>query len=519
MFWCALVLIIFIFFTLEIDPLTSCRFGRHAVYDSQVDLASKAGYLADAVLTHVADGQLQIDYVCTSVYKSESDKPKVHVDWFTLSQTNDTWSQTRHRRLSCDTFPDHIAFEGSVSSLTVRSTQPLIPLLDSSNPDIKPPSSKFPTSVESMETAGEVDPDARFTWTQSLPSMPEGDSTLLNLLLRLSNKHQIKDPKHAVSVVCKPCENNGENLAFYRLDVTIHTEEGDIQLCSARLFAPVNASGTMWTYDRQTNSIDITLVKEEAGTWPRLFADLDEERRLGVRYDEESLPAASADVPDEPMQSCFNVEQLEDVDMVHDDDDDDAVLQRIDGETLKVVLRAEMIGLQKLYTALTRFNVDVPNCSSHLLCTRYDVDGLLWAPQVPASSSTDRPWSHVATLQAFGYVLASKQNRRFVASPPIDLTQSPCTPQFVAVADITRHVYIYWQPAKDALTELRHRKSNGNSTSGSKVVYVAWQQVVSLPDNEEITGFAAVAGEPYAACVVATRRSLHLICLEEGGES
>lgn len=84
-------------------------------------------------------------------------------------------------------------------------------------------------------------------------------------------------------------------------------------------------------------------MKEEAGTWPRLFADLDEERRLGVRYDEESLPAASVGAPNEPMQSCFNVEQLEDVDMVHDDDEDDAVLQRIDGETLKTVLRVGLI--------------------------------------------------------------------------------------------------------------------------------------------------------------------------------
>lgn len=176
-----------------------------------------------------------------------------------------------------------------------------------------------------------------------------------------------------------------------------------------------------------------------------------------------------------------------------------------------------MIG-HKLYTALTRFDASLPNCSSHLLCTRYDVDGLIWAPQAPASSSTDRPWSHVATLQAFGYVLASKQNRRFVASPPIDLTRSPCTPQFVAVADITRHIYVYWQPAKDALTELRRRKPDGDSTSGSRVVHVGWQQVVALPDSEEIIGFAAVAGEPYAACVVATKRSLYLICLEEGEE-
>lgn len=218
-----------------------------------MDLASKAGYLVDAVVTHIAGGQLQIDYVCTSVYTSDPEKPKVHVDWFTLSQTNGTWSQTRHRRLFCSTFPDHIAFEGSASSLTVLSTQCLSSLLDTLNPNIKPLVSESPAPIKSPEIAEESDMEVRFTWTQSLPSMPEGDSTLLNLLLRLSSKLQIKDPKHAVSIVCKPCENKEETLTFHRLDVTIHTEEGDIQLCSARLFAPVSASGTMWTYDRQTN--------------------------------------------------------------------------------------------------------------------------------------------------------------------------------------------------------------------------------------------------------------------------
>lgn len=175
-----------------------------------------------------------------------------------------------------------------------------------------------------------------------------------------------------------------------------------------------------------------------------------------------------------------------------------------------------MTGHRKLYTALTRFNVDAPNTSIHLLCTRYDVDGLLWAPGLSSSVL----WTHVATLQAFGYVLASKQNRRFVASPPIDLSTTPCTPQFVAVADITRHIYVYWQPAKNPLTELRHRKpdrdSNQGGSSGSREVHVAWQQVIALPENDEIIGFAAVAGEPYAACVVATRRALYLVCLNEG---
>ncbi|KAM3181191.1 hypothetical protein ACTXT7_014852 [Hymenolepis weldensis] len=288
------------------------------VHEQTVNVLSKVGYLADAVITRTSVDKMQIDYILLSVHKSRDEKSKVHLDWFTLSETDDAWSQTRHRRLSCDTFPDHVAFEGGAGSLTVRSTRPLIPLLDTANPDIKPQTTEPQTSIETVEVE-ESNQDVHFTWVQSLPSIPEGDCTLLNILVKLSNKHKIIDPKHGVIVVCKSCEEVGGDRTFYRLDLSVKTEEGDIQLCSAR--------------------IDIALVKEEPGMWPRLFAYPGEERRLGVKYDEDSLLIASNDVRDEPMQSCFNVEQLEDVDMVHEEDEDDAVLQLIDGTTLKAIVR------------------------------------------------------------------------------------------------------------------------------------------------------------------------------------
>ncbi|KAL5971010.1 NudC domain-containing protein 1 [Taenia solium] len=484
------------------------------VFEHQADLASRSGYLVDATQVQTADGSVRIEYILLSVSRAGEEKSKVHIDWFAISQNLNEWSMSRHRRLCCSTFPDYIALEGDASSLTVRSAQPPIPILDTSNSDIRPPP-KTNSPSEAVDVEENVS-DACFTWTQSLPSMPEGDSTLLNVLIKLSDKYHISDPKTVVNVACKSCglgDGHDANLVFHRLEVGVHTEEGDFQLCNARLFAPVRDSGTMWTYDRETNSIDVTIVKEEAGTWPRLFADLDEDRRLGVRYDEGSLPAAATDAPGEMMQSCFNVEQLEDVDMVNEEDEDDGVMQRIDGESLKVALRAEMVGHQMLYIAPTCVGSDGLSSPSRLLCTRYDVDGLLWAPQ---PHDTKHPWAHVATLQAFGYVLASKQNRRFIASPPLNLTDAPITVPFVAVADITRHLYVYWQPTKNSLTELRHRKSDDDSRPGSGVVHVAWQQVIALPDTEKIIGFAAVAGRPYAACVVATLGALYLVCLDEG---
>ncbi len=153
-----------------------------------------------------------------------------------------------------------------------------------------------------------------------------------------------------------------------------------------------------------------------------------------------------------------------------------------------------------------------------LMCTRHDVDGLLWAPSGIEDSSGAAPLTHVATLQAFGYVLASKRNRRFVSSPPAEgdgvggLAKGV---PFVAVADLKRHVYVYWQPRSNPGTQLRYRGTGDGDNTVARDVHVAWQQLVSLEgEEEEVIGFAALQ-KPFTACIVATKKRLHLICLEE----
>ena len=244
-------------------------------------MASGSGYLVDAIQTGAINGTFQIDFVFLSVCKTDGEKSKVHLDWFTLSRmpfyydiilfcvhfvglflfylTEDVseWRMSRHRRLACNAFPDYVAFEHDATCLTIRSTHSFMPLFDSANPNIKPLSDSphLPATFLNMD----VDKDSssvRFTWTQSLPSMPEGDSTLLNILVKLADNVRVPDSKSSVSVSCKSCEipnDCAENLSFYRLEINVHTEDGDLQLCSARLFAPVRPGDTMWTYDRETN--------------------------------------------------------------------------------------------------------------------------------------------------------------------------------------------------------------------------------------------------------------------------
>lgn len=50
-------------------------------------------------------------------------------------------------------------------------------------------------------------------------------------------------------------------------------------------------------------------------------------------------------------------------------------------------------------------------------CLRHDVDGCVWQLDTPIDEST-WPCEHVATFFAFGYVLASKQDKKFTCCSP-----------------------------------------------------------------------------------------------------
>ena len=128
------------------------------------------------------------------------------------------------------------------------------------------------------------------------------------------------------------------------------------------------------------------------------------------------------------------------------------------------------------------------------MCLRHDVDGFLWQPEIPGGDSPAPVvvWQHVGTFDAFGYVQASKQQRKF----------STCAPNlgFVAVADCSRHVYVYHRPKPMALS-LHNRKT------GQKIGAVARQQVVSLDSTDEILGLRANDTHIYVLC----RRVLYAV--------
>lgn len=105
-------------------------------------------------------------------------------------------------------------------------------------------------------------------------------------------------------------------------------------------------------------------------------------------------------------QPClgFNAEQLEECDLERKDN----LLQRIDLITQENT-HLSMLGLNNhvLYTYKTK--------SGQAICLRHDNDGCLWI----TNQVNDMEWNikHHYTFPGFGYVEASKSNKKFCLSP------------------------------------------------------------------------------------------------------
>ena len=93
------------------------------------------------------------------------------------------------------------------------------------------------------------------------------------------------------------------------------------------------------------------------------------------------------------------------------------------------------------------------------------------------TSDQQAPWTHEATLNAFGYVQASKQNRKFISAPD-DYS-------YALIADMRTHLYLYKQQSPTSNlpgSSLRNRKS------GKLVETIGKQFMISLENHEEILG-------------------------------
>lgn len=167
---------------------------------------------------------------------------------------------------------------------------------------------------------------------------------------------------------------------------------------------------------------------------------------------------------DQQLEECDEVIN-QDVN-VNESNESMLMLKRIDGNTHEETHKCNISDNKFLFDA----KIDARKCSA--ICLRHDVDGVLWQAHQQTSSTTK--WlTHEFTFMAFGYVQASKTQKKYCGTSP------NCS--YVCIVDSSKHVYIYKQEKME--NQLKNRKS------GKLITNIAQQYLISLDSEKEIHGF------------------------------
>ncbi|XP_018577530.1 nudC domain-containing protein 1 [Anoplophora glabripennis] len=249
------------------------------------------------------------------------------------------------------------------------------------------------------------------------------------------------------------------------------------KLLNGQLHQQIDSELTTWTV--ADNNLEVVLYKNETGLmWPELVrGDQSGEYVLDsciVQEVNEQMGHLCSDT--EAMPQCgttFTSQQVEECDF---ETDKAVTFERLNGLTNNITHKIYLGSHQVLLTA--NLNTDLPLA----LGIRHDVDVCLWQPQ---GCGDDFSISHEGTLLAFGYVQASKQNRKFSVCPP-DMSYS-------VICESSGHLFIYRQKRPISTSELRNR------TTGRKINTIAEQQVINV-SNEEVIG------------IYPTNKILYLLC-------
>lgn len=105
------------------------------------------------------------------------------------------------------------------------------------------------------------------------------------------------------------------------------------------------------------------------------------------------------------------------------------------------------------------------------LATRQDVDCCLWLQQYNPAKADEWSMRHEGNLHAFGYVQASKQQKKFMDCSP-DLG-------YALIAESHRHVFLY---------KTKYDTANGLRKRNGPQVSIGKQHLITLEDAGEVLG-------------------------------
>lgn len=205
--------------------------------------------------------------------------------------------------------------------------------------------------------------------------------------------------------------------------------------------------------------MQVTLIKQQFSEyWPSLLAE-----GKGPLENKDCKPQLSME-----QQPIANLEApIEDCDFPMANADDEHQIIRYHLST-KTQTHSVLLGTMPPLFA-TSLRPGFPMA----LATRQDVDACLWLQQYNPAKPHEWSLRHEGNLHAFGYVQASKQQKKFMDCSP-DLN-------YAVICESYRHIFLY-KSNYDTAEGLRNR--NGPQVTIGK------QHLITLEDSNEILGIA-----------------------------
>lgn len=351
-----------------------------------------------------------------------------------IKNDNGTWCERFWKKLSCDGNIDYVALEKNCHALHIISDKIPEWIFDSENP-----------IIENNVQEHEVNKTQKiYYWKQT------GED--INLWLTCSETASKTD----LEVEVDEC----------KIVIKFKNET----VIKGNFYGKIDKDLTTWTFDK--NKLDVHFTKQTPGlTWKTLLEEDDDKGEEII--DDEIIQKAHEKLAhlcseqEEGVQPSFNTQQLEECDAVTCDT---SSLLRLHSSSHLVTHEVSLSSSQWL------FKVVCEPSETPAICCRHDVDACIW--QMKEVKTDDKTWphEHVGTFSAFGYVQASKSQKKFLASPS--------NLSYVVVCDASHHIYLYRQPSNMS-NELKNR------LTGQKVKTVSKQQVINLETKERILGVHA----------------------------
>lgn len=248
-----------------------------------------------------------------------------------------------------------------------------------------------------------------------------------------------------------------------RQDYTVQVTKSNIVVkCRAEvllngdLFNEIDTDSTTWTV--QNNFLQILLIKASPINWPYLV--------LGAPVESLQTQAGTATDFTEPNPVRNIQDQMEECDFGEFGEDRENYIYRLIWEDESISNYVYLGSTPPLFEVTTQ--PGFPNA----VALKHDVDACIWT-QKSCTPITDWTMHHEDTIDAFSYVQASKQQKKFTSCAP--------DASYVVICEPERHVFIY-KKAYEGAANLRNR--NGQQ------VNIGQQKLVALDNVGEVIGIS-----------------------------